>query len=261
MLYFIVSLASIVVAGLTFFSGFGLGTLLMPLFALFFPVQVAVAATAVVHLANNIFKAAIIGKQASGQVVLRFGLPAAAAAFAGASLLTWLSHRPPLVSYELFGGTRSIEPVALAIGLLMIVFAIFELAPKLDRFSLSTKWLPLGGVLSGFFGGLSGHQGALRSIFLTRAGLSKEQFVGSIALIALLVDIVRISVYGSTVFREHFASIGTEGFLLVLTASFSAWIGSFIGRRLLTKITMRTARLIIGYLLLGLGLGLASGIV
>jgi hypothetical protein len=35
------------VSGLTLFPGFGLGTLLMPAFALFFPIEVAVAATAI----------------------------------------------------------------------------------------------------------------------------------------------------------------------------------------------------------------------
>jgi len=261
MIYIIVSLASIVVAGLTFFSGFGLGTLLMPLFAIFFPVQVAVAATAVVHLMNNIFKVMLIGKHADKKIVLIFGIPAALAAFGGASLLTWLSRIEPLTAYQLFGKEITIEPVNLAIGLLMMFFAIFELAPKLDRFSMSSKWIPFGGLLSGFFGGLSGHQGALRTIFLTRAGLGKEQLIGTIAMSAMLVDIVRISVYGSTVFREHFASIGAKGALLVLIASVSAWAGSFIGKRFLKKITMQTVRLIIGTLLLVLGFGLASGIV
>ena len=51
-----VSLASVIVAALTLFSGFGLGTLLMPVFALFFPLEVAVGATAIVHLANSLFK-------------------------------------------------------------------------------------------------------------------------------------------------------------------------------------------------------------
>ena len=54
--YVIISIVALLVSGLTFFSGFGLGTLLMPAFALFFPIEVAVAATAIVHLANNIFK-------------------------------------------------------------------------------------------------------------------------------------------------------------------------------------------------------------
>ena len=41
---------------LTFFSGFGLGTILMPVFAIFFPLEIAIALTAVVHFLNNIFR-------------------------------------------------------------------------------------------------------------------------------------------------------------------------------------------------------------
>ncbi len=54
--YIVVCLVAVLVSVLTVFSGFGLGTALMPVFALFFPVPVAIAATAAVHLANNIFK-------------------------------------------------------------------------------------------------------------------------------------------------------------------------------------------------------------
>ena len=43
--YRLLCLVALLVAGLTLFSDFGLGTLLMPAFALFFPVPVAVAAT------------------------------------------------------------------------------------------------------------------------------------------------------------------------------------------------------------------------
>jgi hypothetical protein len=56
--YVVVCVVALIVAALTLFSGFGLGTLLMPAFAIFFPVTVAVAATAAVHLANNLFKVA-----------------------------------------------------------------------------------------------------------------------------------------------------------------------------------------------------------
>ncbi|KAF0170293.1 MAG: hypothetical protein FD161_4693 [Limisphaerales bacterium] len=41
--YVVVSLAALVATALTLFSGFGLGTLLMPVFAVFFPLPVAVA--------------------------------------------------------------------------------------------------------------------------------------------------------------------------------------------------------------------------
>jgi len=60
----VITLTAILVSGLTLFSGFSLGTILMPAFALFFPIPVAIAATADVHLANNLFKLGLVGRQA-----------------------------------------------------------------------------------------------------------------------------------------------------------------------------------------------------
>jgi hypothetical protein len=77
--------------------------LLMPAFALFFPLPVAVAATAVVHLANNLFKLALIGGHANREVIVRFGLPGVAAALVGAAALGLFAVVPPLAAYS-FGG-------------------------------------------------------------------------------------------------------------------------------------------------------------
>lgn len=51
-----VGLTAFIASALTFFSGFGPGTILMPAFTLLFPVEIAIAATAVVHFLNNFFK-------------------------------------------------------------------------------------------------------------------------------------------------------------------------------------------------------------
>ena len=75
--YALIMFTALVVSGVTLFSGFGLGTVLMPTFAVFFPVTTAIAATAVVHLANNLFKLGLVGKQANWRVVAIFSLPQA----------------------------------------------------------------------------------------------------------------------------------------------------------------------------------------
>lgn len=80
----IISLAAFITAILTFFSGFGLGTILTPVFMLFFPVDLAIALTGVVHFFNNLFKIMLVGKHANKKVLFRFGIPAIIAAFAGA---------------------------------------------------------------------------------------------------------------------------------------------------------------------------------
>ena len=100
--YFVVCLVALLASSLTFFSGFGLGTLLLPAFAFFFPIDIAIALTAIVHLLNNIFKLYLVGRHADKKVVLRFGIPAILAAFVGAWLLLQLAVMQQVVRYTLF---------------------------------------------------------------------------------------------------------------------------------------------------------------
>ena len=130
MAYFIICLAAFLASGLTLFSGFGLGTLLLPVMALFFPIDLAIALTAVVHALNNLFKCWLLGRHADGAVVLKFGLPAILAALLGARLLLYLSDLQPLFHYQVFGREASVMPVKLVVAVLMVVFAWFELRPR-----------------------------------------------------------------------------------------------------------------------------------
>jgi uncharacterized membrane protein YfcA len=257
----VVALASFLAAGLTMYSGFGLGTLMLPVFALFFPVEMAVVATALVHGANNVFKVSLLGRHADREVVLKFGLTAIAAAVLGAMALGWISQMGASVTLDMNERTvAQVTPVKLIIGLLMIAFALFELLPRFQRLEFDRRYLPLGGLLSGFFGGLSGHQGALRSAFLAKSGLTTERFVGSNAVIGFLVDLTRIAVYVAL-----FAAAGREigefgGWPLVITGSLAAFCGVLIGKRFLHKVTMKSVRILVGLLLFGVGLALVLGI-
>jgi len=260
--YLVVCGASLVVAALTFFSGFGLGTLLMPVFALFFPVEVAIAATAVVHLANNLFKAGIAGRHAVAKVVLLFALPGALAAVPGALLLDSIAGLAPLARYTLGGREFQILPVKLVIALLIVIFALAEILPAARRLSFDRRYLPLGGVLSGFFGGLSGHQGALRTAFLLRVGLEKKALIGTMVVSSAIVDLSRILVYGFTFFGTHLDVLDAHGGKgLVVAGSVAAFAGSFTGSRLLEKITYQGLQRLIAGMLFVLAIALGAGLV
>ncbi|GAB4339479.1 MAG: hypothetical protein Kow0010_27570 [Dehalococcoidia bacterium] len=62
MKFILLPILAALVAAVALLSGFGLGTVLMPAFALFFPIEVAIAATGVVHLSNNLFKLVLVGR-------------------------------------------------------------------------------------------------------------------------------------------------------------------------------------------------------
>jgi len=255
--YLAICLAAFVVSGLTLFSGFGLGTLLLPVMALFFPVNLAVALTAVVHFLNNLFKLTLLGRFADRRAVLRFGLPAILAALLGAWALASLAQLPPLASYHFLGRELRVLPVKLVVALLMVAFVLFELLPGLARLSFRKQYLPLGGLLSGFFGGLSGHQGALRSAFLLQAGLSKESFIGTGVVISLMVDLPRLVVYFLEFPDQDFQGAAP----LLVTAVLAAFAGAWLGNRLLTKVTLRFLQILVALMLCAIALGLGSGLI
>ena len=256
MAYLVISLAALIASGVTFFSGFGLGTLLLPAFALFVPVDQAIAMTAVVHLVNSLVKVALVGRQADRATIVRFGLPAIVAALAGAWLLGKLSVAEPLLEYQAFGRAFAVLPVKLAIGSLLAVFTAVEVLPWFRGLAFPPRLMPLGGLLSGFFGGLSGMQGALRAAFLARAGLTAESFVATSAVIACLVDITRLGVYAGKVAAVR----GELDWPLLAAAVAAAVAGAIVGKRFLAGLKMETVQRIVAGLLVLVAAGLVSGL-
>lgn len=251
-----ISIAALLSALLTLFSGFGLGTLLMPIMAIFFPVDVAIAITAVVHFANNIFKGTLFAGKFNKNALVKFGIPAMLFAFVGALCLEFLSSAHTLFSYEFFGKQVEVKSVKFIIGALILFFVIVEISPKLNEMNFEPKFLPLGGALSGFFGGLSGHQGAFRSMFLIKCSMSKSEFVATGVFIAIMVDLSRLIVYG----LNFQAQTINANLSLVLTATLCAFMGSFVGAKLIKKVTIEKIKILISLLLTIIAILMMSGV-
>jgi uncharacterized protein len=255
--YIIIGLTALLGSGLTLFSGFGLGTILLPVFGLFFPIEIAIVLTSIVHFLNNVLKLTLYGKNADKSVVLKFGIPALISAFTGAYVLKLLVESSPLFTYTISGKVIEIIPLKLIIGMLLIVFSLFDFIPKLKNLEFDKKYLPIGGVLSGFFGGISGHQGALRSAFLIRAQLSKDAFIATGVVIACLVDVSRLTIY----IPEIISNQSKLNYKLIAFATLCAFVGVYLGNKLLQKTTFKTLQNIVAVLLFVFGVLLMLGIV
>jgi uncharacterized membrane protein YfcA len=221
----------------------------LPVFALFFPLEVAIGLTAVVHLLNNLFKLGLLWKDIHWSTVLRFGVPGIVGAYLGARLMLLLGAREPV--YQ--GLLHPVDPLDLVIAGLMLVFGLFELSKKLNALSLPPHWMVPGGLISGFFGGLS----ALRSLFLLRSGLAKEAFIASGVAIACLVDLTRLPTYAT---GDLIATAQEQGPLLV-AGTLAAFIGAWWGRKLIPKMTMRGVQLTVGVLILAIAGMLSTGVI
>ena len=224
---------------------------------IFFPVNLAIGLTGIVHFLNNLFKLLLVGRKADKQVLIRFGIPAVIAALLGSYLLLNITELKPLFAYQMFGRTFEVFPVKFIISLLLITFATIDLIPYFSKLQFGKDKLPIGGALSGFFGGLSGNQGALRSAFLIKAGLSKETFVATAVVVSTFVDFTRLSVYAT-----RFTNAGlSDNLTLVVCATLSAIVGAYIGNKLLKKVTLKFLQVSVAVMLIIISLALAAGLI
>ena len=129
---------------LTFFSGFGLGTILTPTLFLFFPVEVAIAISGIVHLLNNLFKIVLVKDNINWATAIKFGVPSIIGAFIGAQVLMRLPTTTVLYEYHLGNKLCQITALKLIMAVLMLFFALFELIPSLKKLQYSRDKLTIG---------------------------------------------------------------------------------------------------------------------
>ena len=250
--YLIIGLVAFSAAILTFFSGFGLGTLLLPAFALFVNLELAIAMTAIVHLTNNVLKLGLVFRGINLAILCYFGVGALIGAGIGSFLLTLISDLGLFYKTTIWGSSREVNFIEFTIGILMLCFAIIEFYPKIKFASFP---LSIGGFISGFFGGLSGHQGALRSAFLAHRNLKKEVFIATGVCVSLLVDLTRLIFY-----KVHFSELEIP-FTLLIVGILAAIIGSVLGKILFAKTTMKSIQKIVCIALVILGTSILTGLI
>lgn len=248
-------LFSALASSLTFLTGFGLGTILLPVFVVVMGPALAVAAVAPVHLFHNLGKFMLLRSHVDRRILVQFGAPALAAAALGAWGLARLTDLPELGVWSLFGTTFSLCPLKLVIGLSLAVFSGWELLGG----GGGVRGVPLwaGGIASGLLGGLTGHQGAIRAAFFLGKDLPKESFIATGAAVACAVDITRIAVYVQ-VFRSLGGSIPWP---VVGAGIAGAAVGLWTGRSGLKRISGVGFRKVVGVALLIFGVLLAGGVV
>ena len=255
--YVFILLIATLGSGLSFFSGFGFGTMLLPVMALFFDLQTAVFATAIVHFLNNVFKLTLVGKYAHWKTVIQFGIPSAVGAFLGAEALNYLAHLQQPLHFEFWIIETNTTFLGVTMGFVLILLAAMEYSNALVRVNKAPRILWLGGVFSGFFGGLSGQQGAIRSAFLMNHFEDKQVFIGTRAALAFIVDAVRIFTYAASfqLFLQH------EIYLPMAIALIGGMSGALIGNKFLKKTSIEWIRKTVMVFLFVMGTLMIAGLV
>ena len=230
--YVILGLITLITSVVTLFTGFGVGTIMMPVMALFFDVKVAIFLAAIVHLFTNISRLALYRSEIKWEIIQRFGVVSIMGAFWGSYSQIYLDS----------------DWLKVGIGLFLMIYALFLLIPNQIKVKLPNNMDVLGGFLSGLIGGLIGNQGAIRSLYLLNYGLQKKELIVSSALIAVIIDSTRIPIYAYT----NFLYLKENIFLLSLIV-LSSIFGTIIGSKILPKVSYDLFKKIILIAVLVLG--------
>lgn len=229
----LLAVASIVAGAIASVAGFGIGSLLTPVFALRVDMKVAVAAVAIPHLVATALRLTMMRQHVDWRLVRSFGVMSAVGGLTGA-LLQQRLRGPGLVL--VFGG--------------LLVFAgLTGLTGVMERLRLGRTSAWVAGLLSGVFGGLVGNQGGIRSAALLGFDVRPAAFVASATAAALMVDLARMPVYVALE-ADRLADLAG----LIALAVAGAVAGTIGGERVLRRIPPPIFKKLVSALVLALGI-------
>jgi uncharacterized membrane protein YfcA len=232
-LFFLATLAGSVAA----VAGFGIGSVLTPAMSLTIDIKVAVAAAAIPHLAGSITRCWSLRAHIDRALLVRFG---------------WTSVVGGLAGALLGAGTRS-PILTIVFGALLVFVSASHLAGVAGRLRFGGNGAWIAGALSGFFGGLVGNQGGLRSAALMGFDLPRERFVATATLLAIAVDAARVPVY----LALHHRALSAISPLIVV-ATLGVLAGTCFGARVLRRCPEEPFRRVVAILLLALGVSMIA---
>jgi uncharacterized membrane protein YfcA len=229
----LLTVASMAAGAIASVAGFGIGTVLTPVFALRADMRLAVAAVAVPHLIATTLRLWMMRRHIDWRIVRTFGIMSAAGGLAGA-LLQQRLRGPGLLL--VFGG--------------LLVFAgVTGLTGVMERVRLGRTSAWIAGLLSGVFGGLVGNQGGIRSAALLGFDVKPSAFVASATAAALMVDLARMPVYVALE-SDRLVDLAVP----IAIAAAGAIAGTIGGERVLRRIPPPMFKKLVSAMVLALGL-------
>ncbi len=228
-LFFILTLLAEILGTI---GGFGSSLFFVSLSQFFFDFRTVLALTGLLHIFSNASKIFLFRQSIHWNLVLTVGISSIILAIAGAYLSA-------LIDFEY---------ARIILGVFLILFAGFLLLNP--RFSITQSLLNSisGGGVAGFLAGFVGTGGAVRGLVLTSFNLEKNIFVGTSAAVDMGVDLSRTAIY-----LQH-DYMNASFWIYIPLLLVSSFVGSYLGKRALGKLTQTNFRSLVLVLILLMGI-------
>lgn len=212
-------------------AGFGGAMIFLPFLIALYGVRASVPILTVAVLLGNASRVYFNRRELDFKVFYRFSLGAVPLAIIGSCLYVSLPG----------------QVIKKSIGAFLIFSVIFRHIKKDFKFTQSWAFVPVG-MLNGFLSALVGGVGPLAAPFFLAYGLTKEAFVGTEALCATAMHIVKSFTY------SRLSILSQKDFLAGLSFGLIMILGSYTAKKILDKISREKYLLLIEVLLSLVGL-------
>jgi uncharacterized membrane protein YfcA len=184
------------------------------------------------HIFSNLSKLILFYKYIHYKIFILLGIPAILSVIVGAILISW----------------SPAQYAELALGIFLCAGSIFLWISS--NFQITPKPMNMiyGGIISGFLAGFTGTGGPIRAITLSAYTLNKNSFIATSSAIDMGVDISRAIIYINAGFFT------TEYSELILILAVIAFTGSWLGKKIVSKISNTQFKKIVLILLLIIGI-------
>jgi uncharacterized membrane protein YfcA len=213
-------------------GGFGSSLFFIPIAGYFLDFHSVLGITALFHVSSNLAKIAFFRKGFDKKLIAFIGIPAVSFVIVGAFLSKYIEIKTLELSLAIF---------LIVVSLILLIFKNLELKPTLSN-SIG------GGIFSGMIAGLLGTGGAIRGMVLAAYNLRMEVFIATSAIIDLGIDSSRSVVYYINGY-VHKDDLYLIPILLIVSL-----VGTFTGKKILTKISEKQFKSIVLILVLITGI-------
>jgi len=190
--------------------------------------------TSILHVFSNAFKVFLFRKTIDWKIVLWLGVSSIIFSVVGARVIAFINF----------------EYVKMFLGAFLILLSSFFYFDQFFKLSASLKNSVTAGGIAGFMAGFIGTGGAIRGLALTAFNLEKNFYVGTSATIDFGVDAGRAFVY----WTNNYFSLELVPYLPATAGA--ALLGTYLGKKILGKISQETFRKIVLVLIFSTGVAL-----
>ncbi len=211
-------------------TGFGTSTIMVPILLLRYPLPETLLFVGIIHWFGDIWKMMFFKRGVRWNLILGFGVPGIIASYLGASL-------------SLNVAENILSRILGAFFLLYVTFLFLNpqwQLPEKQRFTV------VGGLLSGFFAGIFGVGGAIRSTFLSAFDPTKAVYIFTAGAIGFVIDTTRIATYLTGGTKLQHIPIPNVALALAIPTSL---LGAFLAKKIVDRIPQDSFRKIIAIFL------------